>query len=179
MSAVRNGACVLTKRRVPQNTRHRYFLIYANLRPNNDIQYRPPKRVNLRRHFSGKQKVVRSANAVSETPLEKRSGARKTAGKLLVVAAKKERFRAAAHRDGTDRPARTERAPASSDGSSDGSSAPLPHVCSTRPRDALASRASSNPPRARDGGRGSRRRRAGVSRRDRGSIAREGCARGR
>ena len=73
MSAVRNGACVLTKRRVPQNTRRRYFLIYANLRPNNDIQYRPPKRVNLRRHFSGKQKVVRSANAVSATPLEKRS----------------------------------------------------------------------------------------------------------
>ena len=60
MSAVRNGACVLTKRRVPQNTRRRYFLIYANLRPNNHIQYRPPKRVNLRRHFSGKQKVVRS-----------------------------------------------------------------------------------------------------------------------
>ena len=90
MSAVRNGAGVLTKRRVPQNTRRRYFLIYANLRPNNNTQYQPPKRVNLRRHFSGKQKVVRSANAVSETPLEKRSGARKTAGKLLVVAVGKE-----------------------------------------------------------------------------------------
>ena len=69
-------------------------------------------------------------------------------GKLLVrVAAQKERFRAAAYRDGTDRPARTE---PRATGRATGRANLLPLACSTRPRDALERRAHSNPlPRAR------------------------------